>query len=80
MNKEPIATKESWTLFKVPDNSGATWTNLHLCRKGRRLPKKSWRFAWNGERLSRTRDLGLLAQHHEDVLEWVYEVLDEGAA
>lgn len=78
--KKMIASKGEWVLCEVVKQSDNGWKSLHLMRLRAKCRKRSWWFAWNGERLSRTRDLGLLAEHHEDVLGWVYEVLDGGAA
>jgi hypothetical protein len=74
--EELIASRGEWTLFDVVNRSGNGWRSLHLTRDGKKLQKRSWWLGWNGERLARNCDLGLLAEHHEDVLEWVYEVLD----
>jgi hypothetical protein len=75
-----IAHKDEWTLFEVVDRSCNGWKSLHLRRSGARLPKGSWWLGWNGERLARNHDLAVLAEHHEDVLRWVCEVLDGGVA
>jgi hypothetical protein len=69
---------EEWTLYEVSRLSLNGWKSLHLKRSGLGAPKTSWWLGWNGERLARNRDLALLAEHHGDVLNWVYKVLDGG--
>lgn len=50
------------------------WLSLKLVSVTPRR-KRNWWFGWNGERLSRSRDTGLLAEHHPQIYEWVVGVL-----
>jgi hypothetical protein len=54
--------KEGWTNFKLELHSDKNW------------PKKNWWLAWNGQRLSRTKDAYLLERHQPEIYEWVIDV------
>lgn len=72
-----IAEHEGWKLIERHSSNG--WIALKLERRSGkgfiRHSKRSWWFGWNGERLSRTHDLQLLAEHHPDIEAWVVEQL-----
>jgi hypothetical protein len=60
-----IAQTPGWSLYDrlVP---GEGWINLKLVGSGT-LPKRNWWLGFNGTRLLRSRDAGLLEQHQPDI-------------
>jgi hypothetical protein len=67
---------DGFVLYDRPQASSAEWVSLKLIRPGcGRKRKHSWWFGWNGDRLSRTSDLKLLAEHEPGVHQWVRETL-----
>jgi len=67
--------------FKLIERVGKhapPWYSYKLAcpkRPGGRTTKKSWWLGWNGERLARNRDAGLLAKHFPDIYEQVQAIL-----
>ena len=90
MAKEPrllIATrtwkigqqKFDFTLWERPWAAYETWYALKLEARPawsrRWLKKWNWWLAWNGERLGRNHDAGLLETHQPEIYAWVVKVL-----
>jgi hypothetical protein len=55
------------------------WLNIKVeCKKPGKQgyrEKRNWWLAWNGERLARNHDAGLLAKNEPDVYQWVIDTL-----
>jgi hypothetical protein len=68
-----IAQIPGWSLYDRPSPSGG-WIGLKLVASGK-LPKRNWWLGFNGTRLSRSRDAGLLEQHQPDIHAWVVRSL-----
>jgi hypothetical protein len=69
-----IATKGDFSLFERSDQPTTEWRNLKLVRSGE-APKNNWWLAWNGNRLARSRDAAVLAEHNPEIEAWVIEAL-----
>lgn len=61
--------------FELYHTSASTpeWANLKLVKLDRNGPKHAWWLAWNGERLARNKDAGLLEQHNPEIADKVRE-------
>jgi hypothetical protein len=68
-----VSERPGWTLYEYRPPTGR-WHSLKLVATGRRR-KRSWWLGFNGERLSRTTDAGLLAEHEPAILQWVLDEL-----
>lgn len=67
-------TAPGWSLYHRAFADKTPWRSLYLRRTGRRrdgVPKHSYWLSWNGERLARSRDAGILLEHNPDVFAWV---------
>jgi hypothetical protein len=74
-----LASISDFTLWERPSKS-ADWRSFKLERiAGYPLPKNTWWFGWNGERLSAGRDSRLLKEHQPEVYDWVVSTLSEAA-
>ncbi len=74
-----IGSHEEWRLYHRYTKTKNGWHSLYLARlQGLGMPRlKKGRYwlGWNGDRLARNRDAGLLEEHHPDIAEWVRETL-----
>ena len=70
-----IATHNDFTLYDRFDQTVGKWRNLKLVRTADSAVKRNWWLAWNGERLARSRDAGLLVQHNPEIEIWVNKTL-----
>ena len=74
-----IAQTSTWRLCDRQVSRDG-WTNFRLVSTTGGLPKRSWWLGWNGGRLARNRDAGLLEQHHPEIHAWVIHVLSAANA
>jgi hypothetical protein len=65
-------TPDGFVLFERPSKANEVWRSLKLTCSERRK-KRNWWLGWNGERLARNRDAGLLAEHDPEVYAWVIQ-------
>ncbi len=67
-------------IWEFPKRAAGGWKTFNLQikhpSKNRKI-KRSWWFGWNGERLSKNKDMGLLNNHKPKVYQWVEEVLHD---
>jgi hypothetical protein len=68
-----IAERPGWALYDRQRSSNG-WRSLKLVAFERRH-KGSWYFGFNGERLSRSTDADLLAEHEPEIYQWVLDEL-----
>lgn len=69
-----LATFGEWNLCRLPELSCTPWSHLALDRPS--TPKaRTFRFGWNGQRLSRNDDLATLNQRHPAVYAWLEQIL-----
>ncbi len=70
---ELLAEDENWKLWLSYKDRG--WWNLKLIRdiEGSFWVKRNWWFAWNGERISGTRDAHLLRKQQPERADWVLD-------
>jgi hypothetical protein len=72
-----IASALGFTLYATHRGDFGEWRNLKLERRPAHGGKNNWWLGWNGERLARRKDSGLLAEHHPPVFAWVVDRLKE---
>ena len=77
-----IARREDgFVLYERPSKISTEWRSFKLEKRvpGRRKwgTKRNWWIGWNGERLSRNRDVGIMAQYDPELMAWVVETLRE---
>jgi hypothetical protein len=72
--EEEIGKWGDWKLVYLPWRHDETWYNLKLYYD-KRGPKNTWRFGWNGERFSKSRDFSLLEKKHPEILFLVMSVV-----
>ncbi len=61
-----------------PNKLNGVWRSFYLRIKHPSTNvriKRAWWFGWNGERVSKTRDMKLLIEHKPEVYKWVRGVL-----
>jgi hypothetical protein len=73
-----LATRDEWELRAKtwPCNSLANpspWHNFVLIAPATSLRKRKFFSAWNGERVARSKDMGVLAKHYPDKMAWVLD-------
>lgn len=65
-------------LWEFPKKSKNNWRNYYMRLKQPKNSarvKRTWWFGWNGERLSRCRDVKLLKTHRPETYQWIEGVL-----
>ena len=65
----------SWLLARKEGPPNGGWQAFKLIANGRVANKASYCFQWNGGRLSRNRDVGLLSEHRPELYERVIAAL-----
>jgi hypothetical protein len=65
-----IASENGWVLIHCTAASKAEWISLKVECPSKK-EKRNWWFGWNGTRIAKNRDSGLLQQHHPEIVEWV---------
>ncbi|WP_155255193.1 hypothetical protein [Bradyrhizobium elkanii] len=74
-----IAERDDLQLFNRDFADKGEWRSLRLIkggRKSRRVPKRSFWLGWNGQRLARNHDTGVLAEHYPEIYDWVVAELE----
>jgi hypothetical protein len=69
-----ISGMAAFTLYDRPRHANGGWRSLKLTCPTRQK-KRAWWLGWNGERLARNHDAGLLADHEPEIYRWVIQCL-----
>jgi hypothetical protein len=67
-----IGEHDHFILMEV--KQGKVWQGLKLINTSRRK-KCNWWFAWDGQRLSETKDAKLLREHEPEIYTWIVKHL-----
>jgi hypothetical protein len=63
--------ENKWVLYWRQNNDKDGWHSLVLRHNNRRFRKEAYWCGWNGQRLSNTSDMAILAEHFPAVYDWL---------